>query len=238
LAKPGPRFDLGSVFTGSKIVLVSLAKGPLGPVAANLLGSLAVSSLWQAALRRSSIPVAKRHPVLIYIDEFQDFLALPTDLGEGLAQARGLGVGFTLANQHLGQLTSDFRAAALANARSRVLFRLSHDDAAVLAKGSTVITAEDVEGLGKYEAYASLLAEGEATPHASVRTLQAPPTARPATEILARSRARWGIPIAEINAELAALSGQLPSVQPGVPSGGFGRQRRQGSGGSQPEEPR
>jgi len=34
--------------------------------------------------------------VLCYIDEFQDYLHLPTDLADVLAQARGLGLGLVL----------------------------------------------------------------------------------------------------------------------------------------------
>src|SRR5206468_12118703 len=41
-----PRFQIDEVFTGRKIVLVSLAKGLIGPEAAALLGSLFIAELW------------------------------------------------------------------------------------------------------------------------------------------------------------------------------------------------
>ena len=88
------KFNIEDVFTKRRIVLVSLAKGLLGPEAAALLGSLIVSQLWQAALGRVRIAPERRHPVMVYVDEFQDYLHLPTDLTDVLT------VGSMLANFH------------------------------------------------------------------------------------------------------------------------------------------
>lgn len=41
----------------------------------------------------TKLPPEKRHIVSVYIDELQDYLSLPTDLSDALAQARGLGWG-------------------------------------------------------------------------------------------------------------------------------------------------
>ena len=73
---------------------------------------------------------------------------LPTDLGDALGQARGLGVGFALAHQHLQQLDPATRAAVLANARNRVAFQLAHDDARVWPAASRLPEAEDFSSLG------------------------------------------------------------------------------------------
>jgi hypothetical protein len=202
LGQAQPRFHLGNVFTKNKIVLVSLAKGTLGPEAAALLGSLVVSQLWQSALGRVADPAAKRSPVMVFIDEFQDYLHLPTDLADVLAQARGLGLGLTLAHQHLGQLTPTVRSAVMANARSRVSFQLSHDDAKVLAAMHPGLEASDFAALPRYAAYASLVAEGNVMPPASVRT-RAPsnPFSDPA-RIRNMSRTEYGTPLEEVEAGL------------------------------------
>ncbi len=89
-----PRFDLRQVFTERKVLLVNLARGQLGPETAALLGSLIMSQLWQAILGRSAIAPERRHPVFIYVDEFQEYLRLPVDFADALAQARGLGAAF------------------------------------------------------------------------------------------------------------------------------------------------
>ena len=86
--------------------VLSLAKGLIGPEAAALLGSLFVAELWQAILGRARLPLERRQTVSVYADEFQDYVHLPTDMADALAQARGLGVGLTLAHQHLAQLPS------------------------------------------------------------------------------------------------------------------------------------
>lgn len=89
LGQVTPAFDITAVFTERKILLVPLSKGTLGSEASSLIGSLVVARMWQAAQGRARIAPERRHPVSVIIDEFQDFLHLPTDLANVLAQARG-----------------------------------------------------------------------------------------------------------------------------------------------------
>jgi hypothetical protein len=191
-----------TVFDQPTVLLVDLAKGRLGPETAHLLGALVVSQLWQAILERSRLPSSQRRPAMVYVDEFQDYTKLPTDLGDALAQARGLGVGFTLAHQHLGQLTPELRAAVLNNARSRVVFQTG-EDAAPLAKSlGGGLTADDLRDLEAFHAYAALVGTGSVTGPASVRTLPLPPSRGAAEQVRERSRQRYGRPVAEVRAEL------------------------------------
>ena len=110
LGQPTPRFDITEVFTQKKILLVPLSKGTLGSDSASLIGSLVVARLWQAAQARSRIAAERRHAVSVIIDEFQDFLHLPTDLADVLAQARSAGLALHLGHQHLAQLSPTIRA--------------------------------------------------------------------------------------------------------------------------------
>lgn len=200
-----PRFEMSEVFTGRKVVLVSLAKGLLGPEAAALLGSLVVSQVWQAALGQVRVPVDRRPTVMLYADEFQDFLNLPTDVADVLAQSRGLGLGMTLGHQHLAQLSNSMRSAVLANARSRVCFQLSHEDARAIAATSAELSAEDLQALPRFEAYASLVHGGASQPFASgITNAPADRSIDPAI-VRARSRKAYGRPIAEVEAELDTL---------------------------------
>lgn len=200
-----PKLQLQRVFTDRSILLVNLAKGAMGAEAAALLGALVLAGLWQHAQERSDIRPERRHPVFVYIDEFQDYLHLPTDLGEALAQARGLGIGFVLAHQHLAQLTPNMRAGVLANARSRICFQLPHDDAKVMAAGSTLLSAEDFGSLGSYQFYGQLVAGGAVQPWCSGRSMP-PSTATADVEaIRASSRQRYGVAAADIDAALERL---------------------------------
>ena len=201
-----PRFRIDEVFTKRKVVLVSLAKGLIGPEAAALLGSLFVAELWQAVLGRGAIAPERRHVVSVYADEFQDYVHLPTDMADALAQARGLGVGLTLAHQHLAQLPANLRASVLANARSRVCFQLAADDAQTMTKfAGDDLEPSDFQRLPRFEAYAQLVVGGEVADFASMRTLPLPaPTSDPAA-IRRLSRERYGRPIDEVEAEIRRL---------------------------------
>jgi len=201
-----PKFDLSEVFTKNKVLLVSLAKGTIGPEAAALLGSLIVSQLWMAALARAGTPASRRRPVMIAIDEVQDYLRLPGDLGDALAQARGLGIGYTLAHQHLGQLPKSVHDAAMANARSRVAFQLSAHDAREIA-GLTRdrLAPADFEALPAFKAYAQLLADNTPGHWVSLDTQPLPPPLRDPEAVRARSRARYGQPLSDIEADLLSL---------------------------------
>jgi hypothetical protein len=206
LGQTKPRFMISDVFTGRRILLVNLAKGLLGPEASALLGSLVIAQLWQAMLARAAINPRLRHPVMIYVDEVQDYLHLPTDLGDALAQARSLGGCFTLAHQFFAQLPPAMRAAVLANARSRVYFQLPHDDAVIAARGHGEVTPEDFTALGTYEVYASLLADGNATPYALATTRPPMPATSDAEQIRRISRERYGRPLSEVEASWQTLA--------------------------------
>ncbi|MHB9149804.1 MAG: type IV secretory system conjugative DNA transfer family protein [Thermoleophilia bacterium] len=210
IGQADPSFGLSDIFRKRGVLLVSLAKGLLGPEAAALLGSLVVSQLWQAALGRVRVPADRRSPVMVYVDEFQDYLHLPTDLADVLAQARGLGVGLTLAHQHLAQLPNAVRSAVLANARSRVCFQLSHEDAKLVAATTDDLAAFDLQGLGRYEAYVSLVADGNVTGFASARTLAPTASVSDPAAVRAVSRTRYGQDLADIEAGIAGLVAGAP----------------------------
>jgi hypothetical protein len=207
LGQVSPRFQLRQVFTQRKILLLNLAKGLMGPEAAALLGSIVVAQLWQTALERSAIPATKRHPVFVFLDEFQDYLNLPTDLGDALAQARGLGIGLTLGHQHLGQLSPQMRSAVLANARSRVVFQLAAEDAKAFGASDQVLAAEDFRSLAAFEAYAQLVASDSVQPWLSLRTLPAPPVSRDPDSVRACSRSEYAISPSHVDQQLQELRG-------------------------------
>lgn len=204
LGQARPSFDLRDVFTRRRVLLVNLAKGQLGPEAAALLGSLLVGQLWQAAMGRSRLPAGRRRPVFCFIDEFQDYLRLPLDLADALAQARGLGVGLTLANQHLAQLTPGMRSAVLANAQSKVCFRLGADDARVLAAGSS-LAPEDFGGLGAFQCYVQLVAADTVQPWVSGQTLPPPEVTSDPAVVRATSRANYGQERIDVEREIVDL---------------------------------
>lgn len=208
LAQRSPRFNVRQVLTENKVLLVPLQKGVLGPDTAELLGALVTSELWLALRERAAVPENQRTPVMVYLDEVQDFLRLPTDLSDALATSRSLGAGWHLAHQYRDQLSPSMRAAFEANARSRICFQLNASDARAMAAGQSVITAEDFSALPAYHVYASLLRRNSLQPWASGVTLPAPKPCSDPADIRARSRRRYGQPLADIEADFAALLDQ------------------------------
>lgn len=229
------RFGLSDVFTRRRILLVSLAKGTLGPDAAQLLGSIIVALLWQASLQRISIPAERRHPVMVIIDEVQDYLRLPGSLSDALAQARGLGVGFTLAHQYLDQLPAGLRAGLASNARSTVWFSLSAPDArTIAATTSGLLTPDDFTSLPAFHAYARLLYHASQEPPVSLTTEPLGPRLRDPHQLAESSAAIYGQSITATDADLLHLIDTTrpppPSDQPTTPAPptgeSFGRRRR------------
>ena len=204
LGQAEPVFDFGQALANRSILLAPLMKGMLGEEAAALLGSLIVTRLWQAVQARAAQPAAERATTFAYIDEFQDYLHLPTGVEAMLAQARSLGLGLTLAHQHLGQLAAGVREAVLANARSRIIFQVAASDAATLARELAPLTASDLQGLGRYEVVARLSADGQTARPVTGRTLPASATTGQAATARLRSRSRYGTARAEVEAAIQA----------------------------------
>ena len=201
LGQSKPKFSLTDLFTKNKIVLVPLNKGIIGAESARLLGSLIVGLTWTLALSRANLPQEQRPMVSVFIDELQDYLALPTDLSDVLAQARGLGVALTLAHQYRGQLPPEIRSGVDANARNKIVFGLNSEDAKAMAAMSKDLDATDFMLLPRYHVYTHLQSGGNATGWMSGQTLPPPPKVRDPVELRAKSMAAYGCPAETVEAE-------------------------------------
>lgn len=194
LGQARPKFSLTDLFYQRKIVLVPLNKGMVGSESAKLLGSLIVGLTWTLALSRAGLPPEKRHIIGVYIDELQDYLSLPTDLSDALAQARGLGMSLTLAHQYRDQLPPGVRSAIDANARNKIIFGLNAKDAKDMAAMAPELTAEDFMLLPRYQVYTTLQSHGKSTGWVMGNTLPPPKAVREAAGLRARSQKKYGIP--------------------------------------------
>lgn len=139
--------DSGAIF------LAKLSQGAIGEENAALLGSLLVSKFHQVSLSRQDTALEDRRPFFLYLDEFQSF-ATPSmsSLFSGVRKYR---LALTVAHQDLYQLHAhlpEVERAVLANAYTRVLFRVSDEDARKLEKGITGFTSEDLANLPRGQA--------------------------------------------------------------------------------------
>lgn len=192
LGQPRPQFRIRDVFREGKAVLVPLNDALLGPGAAQLLGSLITSELWMATLERAAENDPAKRPGAIYVDEVQQFLNLPTSIADALATARSYGVSWNLAHQFRSQLPPAMRSAFDANARNKIVFASSADDARDLARMAPRLEREDFMALSPYEVYAQIVDQGAPTSWFSARTL--PPTRALGTRdaVVTASREQYG----------------------------------------------
>ena len=214
LGQSYPKFDLMDLFFDRKIVLVPLNRGIIGGESARLLGSLIVGLTWTLALARANVPPEKRHLVSIYIDELQDYLSLPTALADALAQARGLGVGMTLAHQYRGQLPPEIKAGVDANARNKIIFGLNGSDAKDLAAQAPELAPEDFMLLPRYHIYTNIMQDRKSTGWISGETFPSPPPIRMAAELKAESMRRDGRPAETVEEEFLSLFDESDEPEP------------------------
>lgn len=141
------------------ILIANLSKGRLGEESANILGSIMVATIANAALSRAEVPLALRRPFFLYVDEFQTFTTLA--FASMMPELRKMGVGTVLAHQYLHQLDDDVRYAVLGNAGSLVSFRVGADDAGHMSREfEAVFDPIDFLSLPNWSFYLRLMING------------------------------------------------------------------------------
>ncbi len=187
--------DLSSVLDGG-LCLVRIPKGSLGEDTARLLGSLIVARVWQATTARAALPQRLRRDAGLYVDEAHNFLNLPYAMEDMLAEARGYRLSMTLAHQHLGQLPRDLKEGVSTNARSKIFFTASPEDARELARHTAPrISEHDLAHLGVFHAAARLVVNGEETQPFTVTTQPLPPAIRGRARFVRQAAARHTKPL-------------------------------------------
>ncbi len=210
--------DFERILGEQQLLLVSLPARTLGD-AADLIGSVIVYRLWQAAQLLGPDPA--RPPFVCLVDEAHRFCRLPQGLAQALAEARGYRLGFVLAHQHLAQLTDPDLAEALdANCQTKLCFALPPHDAQRMAPHfAPRLDASDLQRLGRYRIACRISHDGRQLPAATACTLPLakPKPDTPAVRIRAAARARASSR-PEVEALLAARYGK-----PDPDDGGGGR---------------
>jgi TraM recognition site of TraD and TraG len=183
--------DMRERINGGRWLLVSLPQ-TLGEDAADLIGSVLLHRAWQAAQRLGPLAHSHRPPFLCLIDECHRFCHLPQGMATALAQARGYGLGFVLAHQHLAQVSDQGLAEAIdANAQTKICFALQAADAKRMALHfQPRLDAYDLQHLGSYTIACRILHDARELPAATATTLPPPkPTPGDVADLI-RQRAR------------------------------------------------
>jgi hypothetical protein len=165
--------SIADTVKGGGVLLVRIPEWEISASAAAFLGAFVQERVRRAAYARvgrfnGGEPA---QPFFLYVDEFQTFAT--SGFEEVVAEARKFGLGLTLANQNLGQLTRFSRftgdssggllEAVLGNVSTVAVLPVSHKDATVFA-AEFGIRVEDVQNIGKYSGLMRIHVRGEETP--------------------------------------------------------------------------
>ena len=166
--------DFKQILNEGKILIARLSKGRGLEEATHFLGALLITRIQQEALARTEIPMDRRRPFYLYVDEFQNYTV--NSFETILAEAAKYRLSVTMANQNLHQLPASLRSAILGNVGTFTTFRIGSEDAPVIQRemrkpverpGRTPTgnpttekgwfpEVEDLQNLRPYEAYVRL----------------------------------------------------------------------------------
>lgn len=204
--------DFDTLMDTNKIILVKLSQGLIGEENSYLLGTTIVSKLHQGAMARQAKAKEERSDFFVYIDEFQHFVT--PSMASILSGARKYHLGLVLAHQDLAQLQkedTELASSVLANAGTRICFRVGDADAKKLEQGFSFFEAADLQNLLTGEA---IMRVEKPEFDFSLNTVPLPPSEIPALvkdHIIAASRKKYGTPKEIVEAALAEAIQATPS---------------------------
>jgi hypothetical protein len=209
IGQPRSTFNIRKIMDEGKILIVNLSKGLVGEDNAAILGAFLVIKIQLAAMSRSDIPrIEDRRPFYLYVDEFQNFAT--DSFATILSEARKYGLNLTVANQYVSQMQDSVRDAVFGNVGTIMTFRVSADDAPVLAKPfAPQFLPEDLLQMHNRHFIISMVIQGEKAPAFSATTLTLPPAQTDVTpQIVENTRHFYAKPRQEVEEQIKLQSPQ------------------------------
>jgi predicted DNA-binding transcriptional regulator AlpA len=214
VAQKDSRLDMRAVMDGKKILLAKLSRGLIGEENSHLLGSLVVAKIAQAMVSRQDEEAGKRMPFTLYLDEFHHF-ATPS-IADILTGARKYALSLCLAHHEMRQLktrSEDVASAVLTHPYTRIVFRVSEQDANALASGFSFFEPGDLENLGVGETVARVERPDF---DFNLHTMLPGPVARDVRDrrsaaVRSASRATYASPRHDVEATLKAAHAESPN---------------------------
>lgn len=187
------KFNLAKVMDNGGILLLNLSKGRIGEDNSSLLGSLMVTQLYLAALRRAKILEVERRDFYLYIDELQSFVT--EDFPSILSEARKYSLNIAgMANQFISQLPENMASAILGNVGTLIAFTVGSEDAEILEREfRPEFNADDLQILPNYNVYLKLSINGSTSTPFSAETVPPiePNELSPRNKIVDQTRQRY-----------------------------------------------
>lgn len=149
VAQKDNKLDFRRIMDERKILLVKLTHGSIGSENSNLLASLVIAKVYQAAVSRQNVSAANRPPFFIYLDEAHHYFHVPS-VALLLSEGRKFGISLLASMQDIQQIArrdNDILSSLMTNCYTRICFR-SDTDAEKLARGFSFFTADHLKNLG------------------------------------------------------------------------------------------
>lgn len=154
LSQSDSRLNFYEVIQNKKIFLANISQGSIGEDTAKLLGSLLVSQIQLAIMRRARLPKETREPYYLFVDEFQNFASSAFD--KILSEAGKYKLSLTLAHQYISQLDDKTRNAILGNVGTIIMFQSNAQDAHALRSELGAFLPDDLANLDSQSAHEAL----------------------------------------------------------------------------------
>lgn len=204
IGQPHSTFNIRQIMDEGKILIVNLSKGLIGEDNAAILGAFMVTKIQLASMSRSDIErVEDRRPFYLYVDEFQNFAT--DSFATILSEARKYGLNLTVANQYISQMNETVRDAVFGNVGTMISFRVSADDAPILAKQfEPQFEPTDLLQMHNRHFIINMVINGEKAPAFTATTLTLPlPQIDNTGRIIENTRRFYSRSRAEIEQEIA-----------------------------------
>ena len=214
IGQPKSTFNIRQIMDEGKILIVNLSKGLIGEDNAAILGAFMVTKIQLAAMSRSDIPrIEDRRPFYLYVDEFQNFAT--DSFATILSEARKYGLNLTVANQYISQMSETVRDAVFGNVGTMISFRISADDAPILAKQfEPQFEATDLLQMHNRNFVINMVINGEKAPAFNATTLTLPPPQIDNTgRIIENTRRNYSRSRSEIEEEISLAIRPPESLQ-------------------------
>lgn len=210
--------SISKVLDSKKVLIVNL--GRLGEDTQAILGSILVSQIQIAAMRRSEQPEASRVPCYFFIDEFQNFVtaAFPKIFSE----ARKFRLYPTISHQYLGQLDNKIRDAVFGTIGTLISLRVGNDDAARIAKELGLRDDKErqrsaVDQLLDLPDFAAFVRYGNDKPRGFKILFLSPGNPSRAAEIVKHTQISYAVPPVDVRPETPAGDNEDEEIKPSRP---------------------
>jgi hypothetical protein len=214
IGQPKSTFDIRKIMDEGKILIVNLSKGLIGEDNASILGAFMVTKIQLASMSRSDIErIEDRRPFYLYVDEFQNFAT--DSFATILSEARKYGLNLTVANQYISQMNETVRDAVFGNVGTMISFRVSADDAPILAKQfEPQFEPTDLLQMHNRNFVINMVIQGEKAPAFNARTLTLPiPQTDNTGRIIENTRRNYSRNRIEVEKEIAEAIGSIHDQQ-------------------------